>query len=179
MSGCLGDKKKNRPYVSGECQTIELALKEWQLHIETYHEKDLKKRLKCEVPNCAFETEYLPNDSAMERIKLHTSISHQPKVEVVTDDEAATPSRESKAMYKAVKCNVVYKKDQTFESFERELNIWIEATKGIAEHAKNLMFVEMLNTTENDDVKRFYVNNVMNHEEIPKTIKEMMKKLRL
>ena len=41
------------------------------------------------------------------------------------------------------------------------------------------MFVEMLNTTENDDVKRFYINNVMNHEEIPKTIKEIMKKLKL
>ena len=81
MNGCLGDVSKTGPYVTGECQTIELALKELQIHIDTYHEKDLKKRLKCEFPSCDFETEFLPNEAAMERLKLHASIQHSPKLE--------------------------------------------------------------------------------------------------
>ena len=40
MAGCLGDDKKLGPYTTGECQTIELALKELQLLIDTYHEND-------------------------------------------------------------------------------------------------------------------------------------------
>ena len=54
MNGCLGDVSKTGPYVTDECQTIELALKELQIHIDTYHEKDLKKRLKWEFPSCFF-----------------------------------------------------------------------------------------------------------------------------
>ena len=77
-----------------------------------------------------------------------------------------------------MKCNVTYKKNQSFESFERELNKWKEATRGIPDHAKNLMFIEMLSNTDNEEVKKYYVKNVMNHDEVPKTIDSVMKKLK-
>ena len=112
MSGCLGDASKTGPYVTGECQTIELALRELQIHIDTYHEKDLKKSLKCEEHECPFETEYLPNDSAMERLKLHISMKHKPKMERGSSDGGS--SNESKQVFKATKCNVIYKKNQSF-----------------------------------------------------------------
>ena len=90
MSGCLGDDKKTGPYTTGECQTIELALKELQIHLDTYHIKDLKKSIKCEVAECRFETDYLPDELALERLKIHINMMHQMKTEVVSQDERRT-----------------------------------------------------------------------------------------
>ena len=76
MLNCKGNDKKDGPYTTGECPTIELALKELQLHIETFHERDLKKVLKCSLVDCSYETELLPNDSAVECLKLHVTLHH-------------------------------------------------------------------------------------------------------
>ena len=112
MNGCLGDVSKTGPYVTGECQTIELALKELQIHIDTYHEKDLKKQLKCEFPSCDFETEFLTNKAAMERLKLHASIQHSPKLETPENHlETRGENENNKAVYKATQYNIVYKKN--------------------------------------------------------------------
>ena len=171
--GCLGNDKKDGPYLTGECQTIELALKELQIHLDSYHENDAKKTMKCEVPDCVFDTELLPDELAFERLKLHVDMQHKKS----ESREEEKPTVENKAIYKAVKCTVKYKKGQTFDSFERELKTWKDATVGLPDHVKNMMFMEMLSNTENDEVKRFYITNVMNHEDVPKTIDSIMKKL--
>ena len=100
--------------MTGECQTIELALKELQIHLDSYHENDAKKTMKCEVPDCVFETELLPDELAFERLKLHVDMQHKKS----ESREEEKPTVENKAIYKAVKCTVKYKKGQTFDSFE-------------------------------------------------------------
>ena len=113
---------------------------------------------------------------------MHVTLQHQAKVEDKSSAregyDSSNTENNSKAVYKAVKCSVSYKKNQSFDSFEREIKSWIEATKGIPEYAKNLMFIEMLASTENKEVKRFYSTNIMNQEDIPKTIDSMMEKLK-
>ena len=112
MNGCRGDASKSGPYVTGECPTIELALKELQIHIDTYHEHDLKKTLKCSVPNCDFETEFLPNEAAVECLKMHVNLYHQVKEEAKYGAKAEGEAKS--AVFKAVKCNVIFKKGQSF-----------------------------------------------------------------
>ena len=126
--------------------------------------KNSKKAMKCELPGCQFQTEFLPDGLALDRLKLHVTLQHQAKVEDKSSaregDDSSNTENNSKAVYKAVKCSVSYKKNQSFDSFEREIKSWIEATKGIPEYAKNLMFIEMLASTENEEVKRFYSTNI-------------------
>ena len=81
MSGCQGNEQKNGPYTTGECPTIELALKELQIHIDTFHENNHKKSLKCFKAGCEFEAKFVPNSSAVELLKLHVSLHHQVKEE--------------------------------------------------------------------------------------------------
>ena len=176
MSGCLGDGKNSGPYITGECQTIELALRELQIHIDTYHMNERKKRLKCDFSGCDFETEVLPDEGAIEHLRIHTNLKHNPKIE--PGENASSNSRENKAFYKANKCSVQYKKKQTFESFEKEIEVWKEATKGVADHARNLMFIEMLSTTENEEVKNFYTTRIMNNKGIVKTVDNLMNELK-
>ena len=78
-------------------------------------------------------------------------MKHKPKMERGSSDGGS--SNESKQVFKATKCNVTYKKNQSFESFKSEMDTWKDAVKGIPELAKDLMFIEMLNTTENEAVK--------------------------
>ena len=164
------------PYVTGECPTIELALKEMQMHLETYHESDFKKSLRCFVQGCTFETELLPNESAVEYLKIHVNICHQkdikPKTKVKSDSD------EGKAVFKAVKCNIVYKKNQTFESFEKEIDQWKKVTIGLQSHVRDMMFVESIGNAENEEVKDYYTRNLMNNDSVPKTIDEIMNKLK-
>ena len=134
--------------------------------------------MKCDLDGCGFETEFLPDEAAVERLRIHTNLRHEQKIDISRTDNSGMIPTESKAQFKTVKCHVHYKKNQSFESFEREIEVWKEATKGVADHAKNLMFVEMLGSTENEDVKNFYVSQIMNNETILKTINHLMVKLK-
>ena len=176
MNGCHGDASKSGPYVTGECPTIELALKELQIHIDTYHEHDLKKTLKCSVPNCDFETEFLPNKAGVECLKMHVNLHHQVKEEAKYGAKAEGEAKS--AVFKAVKCNVIFKKGQSFESFEKEVQKWREATKGLADHARDVLFSEAISNAEDIDVKEFYTRNIMNNESIQKTTDDILKKLK-
>ena len=107
MVGCMGDEKKAGPYTTGECPTIELALKELQIHIETYHERDRKKKLKCTMDDCRFETEYLPDDAAIEHLRIHVNSRHQPKLETPEGRNGNLGANENKTTFKAVmQCSV-------------------------------------------------------------------------
>ena len=175
MEGCQGDDKRAGLYITGECPTIELALKELQLHVNTYHARDLKKILKCSFPDCQYQTEFLPDESAVECLKLHVNLHHQPKEEKRVGNGQ---SEEGKAVFKAIKCNVLFKKNQTYESFEREVLNWKDATKGLSSHARDLLFVEAMTNAEDSDVRNFYLKNIMNNESIPKTLDDILKHLK-
>ena len=65
-----------------------------------------------------------------------------------------------------------------FESFEKEIGRWKDAIEAIPETAKDLMFIEAITNAENEEVKEFYVQNIMNNESLPKTLESVMAKLK-
>ena len=129
--------------------------------------------MKCFKAGCEFETEFVPNSSAVELMKLHVSLHHQVKEE---EDNAGANSG-GKAVFKAVKCNVVWKKDQSFESFQKEIKTWKDATNGLTSHAKDMLFIESISNAEDPEVKDYYVKNIMNNDAVPKTIDSVLEKL--
>ena len=46
ISGCTGNDQGSGPYTTRECQTIELALRELQIHIDTFHENKTRRSQK-------------------------------------------------------------------------------------------------------------------------------------
>ena len=122
------------------------------------------------MPGCTFETEFLPNEAAVECLKIHVNLHHHR-----TEEKPST--NDDKAVFKVSKCNVVYKKNQSFEAFEKELNKWKESVKNLRAHTKDMMFVEAISSAEDPDIKEFYSKNVMNNESIPKTLESVMENL--
>ena len=59
--------------------------------------------------------EFLPDESAVELVKLHYHMKHQPKPESFKEEESSSKSRKNRVMYKVVKCNVQFKKNQSYE----------------------------------------------------------------
>ena len=89
--------------------------------------------MKCDLDGCDFETEFLPDEAAVKRLRIHTNLRHEQKIDISRTDDSAMRPTESKAQFKTVKYNVQYKKNQSFESFEREVQVWKFIIKIFAE----------------------------------------------
>ena len=165
--------EENTKFKTKECPTIELALKDLELHVNNCHVTEMS------CNKCAFKTPKGKPDNVMLLMQAHVSADHNDvkNVQVEAKEEDPDSSRKP-VVYKASKCTAEYRVGQDFESFEKEINVWKEATNGLPSHTLDMMFVEMLGKTSNPEVKEYFVKRIMNNGAVEKTTENIMKMLK-
>ena len=108
-------------------------------------------------------------------MQTHMNADHSSSNDVNEEDkpDEAEGSKKS-VLYKASKCTAEYKVGQDFESFEKEMDTWKEAAKGLPSHTMDMMFLEMLAKTPNTDVKEYFMQRIMNNCTVSKTVANIM-----
>ena len=126
----------------------------------------------CSVANCDYRTpENVPTyDQILKALEVHAMSVHS------SGGRGREEGDERNHNMKVTKC-AEWTASQTYEAFERDLKEWRDCTK-LQPDQQNMLFREMLKKTENEKVKEFYENHLMNSINTNQDIDSLMNKFK-